>query len=1071
MKNDQYLSDQVADFLACHYGDQGASILVTHVKMARMLQAKLHFLTQENIHYLPCYDLLPFEKKTPSPAILSDRIRFFSDCIHGVTKWRIFSMEDAMMYLPPTTYYQGTSFSWQVNQSYVMNDLIRQLIEAGYHRVDKVREPGTFAQRGHVFDFFPSGYEHAFRIEWDDDRIERLSSFDIDTQMSLHRFQEVTILPAREWSHADYMAQDKTRIETWFPNLPHHPLLTYQKDSQYEEGLHHFFPLLHNKVETLIEYLPPKGPCIWVGDIQKACEAHYKRLEQYHQPKHHLPLKMTHRTVKETLASLTASKHLESSRFACNQKPPPWSESDRYGVLTVQQAWQQEEVKETLKKQGIVSKISQSFEADQSCHTICCAPFHHAFFSEMIQAWVWPYQASIGALEKSEPKSSPVASFKLADLHENDLVIHEDHGLGQYIGLKTLTYGDCHADCLVIRYADEGCLYVPVHAMQCLSKYLLPHGMTTPKLHPLSSKAWKKQKATVKQKLHDTAADLLVLYAKREQHQRLPYQYDESDYNQFSNACPFPLTKDQSKAIQAVRHDLAQTTPMDRLVCGDVGFGKTEVALRAAWCVIQGHKQVVMLVPTTVLAQQHAQTFSSRFSDWPIRVAFISRMTQSKARQAIAKDIREGRIDLIIGTHALLSDVFSFPQLGLLIIDEEQKFGVRHKETLKKWRAHCDILTLTATPLPRTLQSSLNDLRSLSLISTPPQDRLSIHTHVGTLTDDLLKEGILREYHRGGQVYVCCNQIASLSYYAEKIAQWIDPELIGIAHGQLAPQSLAEVMMAFSHQQISILVCSSIIESGLDHPDANTLFVLHAERFGLTQLHQIRGRVGRSHMQAYAYFLVDDPEYLRQPAMQRLEALSRHTDLGSGFRLAIEDMELRGVGELFGEAQSGHMKSIGFALYTQWLNQAMQTLRGETIVAPVEMKCDFTALIPDDYVPDPTIRLRYYHQIAHAEEDDVLATIRDELADRYGALPHACTLLFLLSHCRLMAQSRDVIMCHIKKDGIQLTVPTPYAWLPQTEPLIIETPTCLLLPALGKSPEAQMSQCIDDLSRWVKKTP
>ena len=594
-------------------------------------------------------------------------------------------------------------------------------------------------------------------------------------------------------------------------------------------------------------------------------------------------------------------------------------------------------------------------------------------------------------------------------------MVHLDHGVGRYGGLVTLDTGGLKAEYLLINYANESKLYVPVSSLHLISRYVGGSDETAP-LHKLGNESWAKTRQKAAEKIRDVAAELLDVYAQREVKKGFEFKYDREEFQQFAATFPFEETHDQAMAINAVISDMCQPKAMDRLVCGDVGFGKTEVAMRAAFLAVMNHKQVAVLVPTTLLAQQHYENFKDRFANLPVNVEVLSRFKTPKEQKQILENLAEGKVDILIGTHKLIQSDVKFSDLGLLIIDEEHRFGVGQKEKIKQLRANIDILTLTATPIPRTLNMAMNGIRDLSIIATPPARRVSIKTFVRQKDDLIIREAILREILRGGQVYYLHNDVASIENTAEKLTALVPEARVVIGHGQMRERELERVMSDFYHQRYNVLVCSTIIETGIDVPTANTIIIERADNFGLAQLHQLRGRVGRSHHQAYAYLLTPPPKLMTKDAKRRLEALESLDNLGAGFILATHDLEIRGAGELLGNEQSGQIESIGFSLYMELLDAAVKALKEgrepsleEITHQQAEIELRIPALLPDDYLGDVNMRLSFYKRIAAAESKQELDELKVELIDRFGLLPEATKNLLQIAEMRLMVKPLKVL--------------------------------------------------------------
>ncbi|RMD80650.1 MAG: transcription-repair coupling factor, partial [Gammaproteobacteria bacterium] len=624
----------------------------------------------------------------------------------------------------------------------------------------------------------------------------------------------------------------------------------------------------------------------------------------------------------------------------------------------------------------------------------------------------------------------------LTELHPGAPVVHEEHGVGRYLGMQTLTVGGVPTEFLTIEYAGGDKLYVPVGSLHLVSRYTGAPPEQAP-LHRLGGDQWQRAKRKAAERVRDVAAELLDLYARRAARQGYAFQPPDEQYRAFCAAFPFEETPDQQEAIEAVIADMTSGRPMDRLVCGDVGFGKTEVALRAAFLAVQSGRQVAVLVPTTLLAEQHYQTFADRFADWPVRIEVLSRLRAGRRQQEVLEALAEGRVDIVIGTHKLLQREVRFKRLGLVILDEEHRFGVRQKERLKELRAEVDVLTLTATPIPRTLNMALSGLRDLSIIATPPARRLAIKTFVRPWDRDLIREAILREIRRGGQVYFLHNEVRTIEKTARMVQELVPEASVRVAHGQMRERELEQVMADFYHRRFNVLVCSTIIETGIDIPNANTILIDRADKFGLAQLHQLRGRVGRSHHQAYAYLLIPSRSAISADALKRLEAIESLEDLGAGFTLATHDLEIRGAGELLGEEQSGQMQEVGFTLYTQLLERAVQALkagRQPELEAPLhqgtEVDLRLPALIPEDYLPDVHARLVMYKRIASAEDEERLRELQVEMIDRFGLLPEPVKHLFRVTAIKLQAQRLGIRRVEAGPRGGRLL----FAERPQVDP-------------------------------------
>jgi transcription-repair coupling factor (superfamily II helicase) len=635
--------------------------------------------------------------------------------------------------------------------------------------------------------------------------------------------------------------------------------------------------------------------------------------------------------------------------------------------------------------------------------------------------------------ERDARRTSPEGLLRdLSELKPGDPVVHEQHGIGRYLGLQNMNMGEGETEFLALEYAGGDKLYVPVSSLNLISRYSGAAAGDAP-LHQLGSGQWEKAKKKAARQVRDTAAELLALYARRATREGHAFGVRQHDYEAFSEGFPFEETPDQSAAILATVADLKSGKPMDRLICGDVGFGKTEVALRAAFVAVADGKQVAVLVPTTLLAEQHFNTFTDRFADWPVKIAELSRFRSTRESNEALEGLASGRVDIAIGTHKLIAGEVKFRNLGLVIIDEEHRFGVRQKERLKALRAEVDVLTLTATPIPRTLAMSLEGLRDFSVISTAPQRRLAIKTFVSKWSRSLIREAVLRELKRGGQIYFLHNDIDTIAHAAESLERLVPEARLRVAHGQMRERDLEHVMRDFYQQRFNLLLCTTIIETGIDVPTANTIIISRADKFGLAQLHQLRGRVGRSHHQAYAYLLLPEEGNVTAQARKRLEAIQMMEELGSGFFLAMHDLEIRGAGEVLGESQSGEMQEVGFNLYCAMLDAAVRSLkqgREPDLAAPLgvttEINLHVAALLPADYCSDIHERLVLYKRLAHCETEETLTGLREELVDRFGALPEPARALIECHRLRILGKPLGIARIDATDSTIQLQfVPAP----------------------------------------------
>lgn len=1045
-------------------------VITENTAAAHTLAAELPFFLAENreIILLQDWETLPYDNFSPHEDIISDRLKAFSrlpSLSEGIV---IVSITTLMHRIPPRHFIEAGVLSLALGESLDVHRFTRNLTKNGYRSVDTVYEHGEFATRGSLLDVFPMGSDAPLRIDLFDGEIETLRSFDPDTQRTNERLERVELLPAREYPlHSD--AIERFKID-WYRSFDGDPekcsVFTEVSQGRAPQGAEYYMPLFFDQCESLFDYLPGNTPLIMIGNNFASAKRFWgevgNRYEEYGvDPRR--PLVPPHRgfiAPEELYARIgdhcalefrdntEASLHFQLGHY----RPEPFSATMDYrnvsGVgklsvllsthespvlLSVESAGRREIMMESLSKEGLnpTSVASwKEFTESGSDFGITVTDISRELFTTssapalISEDQLFGQRVAQKRRRKREEETDTQAIIRdLTELRPGLPVVHLEHGVGRYTGLEKLTIDGHDAEFLLLEYANDDKLYVPVGSLHLISRYSGGDEETAP-LHRLGTEQWSKARKKASEKASDVAAQLLEVYAKREARVGYAHALDESAWTEFCTSFNFEETPDQAAAIEAVRTDMCAQKVMDRLVCGDVGFGKTEVAMRAAFIAAHNHKQVAVLVPTTLLAQQHYNNFNDRFADWPITVEVVSRFKTAKDIADVSRRLQAGDIDILVGTHKLLQTDFGFADLGLLIIDEEHRFGVKQKEVIKALRAEVDILTMTATPIPRTLNMALGGLRDLSVIATPPAKRLSIKTFIREHNIGLVKEAILRETLRGGQVYYLHNEVKTIEETARKLRELVPDISFGVAHGQLREQELERVMSDFYHQRHHVLVCSTIIETGIDVPNANTIIIDRADKFGLAQLHQLRGRVGRSHHQAYAYLLTPPRTILTSDAEKRLEAIESAGALGAGFMLASHDLEIRGAGELLGDEQSGQIQQVGFSMYLEMLNRAVESLRkGEIpdVDAPLEtgteVKLHAPALIPDDYLPNISTRLVLYKRIAQASCKEQLDEVQIEMIDRFGLLPDATKQLFAQAVMRLRAQRLGISNIDVSAGG------------------------------------------------------
>jgi transcription-repair coupling factor (superfamily II helicase) len=1024
----------------------------------------------------PDWETLPYDMLSPHPDLVSERLatlhRLLARQIAGGIDVLVVAATTALYRLAPPSYIAARTFAFRQGERLAADALRAQLVLAGYQHVTQVVAPGEFAVRGGLIDLFPMGAALPLRLDLLDDVIDTIRAFDPDTQRSLYPVPEVRLLPGREFP-LDEAARTafRGRWREAFEGDPSRcPVYRDIGSGIAPPGIEYYLPLFFDTTATLFDYLPPEATVVLHGaleaSVRRFCTETAERYRFLARDAQRpcLPPPRLFLGVEEFFAACKPFARLaltegESAQFAA---PPPIAidrkAHDPIGklrqfarqltqeggrlLLLADSAGRRETIAQLLRDHDFAFADNADFHgflAGDAPVALGAAPLHGGFVLRAPQLAIVTetelYAASSRRLRgKARERASNVDAMvrDLAELRIGDPVVHVEHGIGRYLGLASMDLGEGPAEFLHLQYANDARLYVPVAQLHLISRYSGADPDAAP-LHHLGGGDWEKAKRKAAQQVRDTAAELLNLYALRAARKGHAFEFKPHDYEAFAEGFGFEETPDQQAAIDAVLNDMRAGVAMDRLVCGDVGFGKTEVALRAAFVAVAGGKQVAVLCPTTLLAEQHAQTFRDRFAAWPVQIVELSRFRSPKEVADTIDGLNTGRIDIVIGTHKLLSSDVKFHRLGLVIIDEEHRFGVRQKERLKALRAEVDVLTLTATPIPRTLALSLEGIRDFSVIATAPQRRLAIKTFVRRETASLVREACLRELKRGGQIYFLHNEVDTIENRRARLAEMIPEARIAIAHGQMPERELERVMRDFYQQRFNLLLCTTIIETGIDVPTANTIIIHRADKFGLAQLHQLRGRVGRSHHQAYAYLLVPDAGGMTKNAERRLEAIQNLEELGSGFYLAMHDLEIRGAGEVLGEAQSGNMHEIGFDLYTQMLNAAVRALRSgrePDLLAPLaaitEINLHVPALLPSDYVSDVHQRLSLYKKLASCNDEDGLSALQEELIDRYGRLPEPARALIETHRLRLAAERLGIKKIDASSEAIVLAfVPDP----------------------------------------------
>ena len=1038
-------------------------VIAEGAREAERLQGEIAFFagSQVPVRLFPDWETLPYDVFAPHPDIVSERLAALHDLPSLTRGVLVVALPTLMQRLPPRSWIDSHALDLTRGERLDVEAFRARLVAAGYTHVAQVMTHGEFAVRGSLIDVYPMGSEQPLRIDLFDTDIDSIRSFDPETQRSGDSFERLRLLPAREFPlNPEGVREFRRRFRVRFEGDPARSSL-YRGVSEglAPAGIEYYLPLFFEKLTTLIDYLPASATVVDAADSATRANSAWREIEdRYEQRRHDVerPV-LAPREIAldpDSLAALLEGlKRIDVQRTKIDplgeplphlnfptDAPPrlridvraeqPAAELARFVkefpgrvLLAAESGGRRELLSDLLHGRGVaLDPIAdwQSFVASDARVGLTVSPAAGSLLLESPALALLTEEQIFGERAQQERRRrraerDPAAILReLTDLTIGAPVVHEDYGVGRYQGLQTLEVSGQHGEFLVLEYADGDKLYVPVHALDRVNRYSGAPAETAP-LHKLGGDQWAKARKRAAQRIRDVAAELLDLYSRRAARRGASLEARDSDYRAFETAFRFEETPDQAQAIEQVIADLKSGQPMDRVVCGDVGFGKTEVALRAAFVAVQAGRQVAVLVPTTLLAQQHHQTFIDRFADWPVRVEMLSRFRSTRESNVTLDGLARGSVDIVIATHRLLHADVKFKDLGLVIIDEEHRFGVRDKERLKALRAEVDVLTLTATPIPRTLNMALGGLRDLSLITTPPAERLAIQTFVSEWNAAQVREAALREIRRGGQIYFVHNAIETIEKRAEELRKLVPEAQVRVGHGQMRERDLEQLMLDFYHRRFNLLVCTTIIESGIDVPTANTMIIDRADRFGLAQLHQLRGRVGRSHHRAYAYLVTPPRGAMSADAVKRLEAIESLEDLGAGFILATHDLEIRGAGELLGEEQSGQIHEIGFNLYMELLDRAVAALKSgrepdleQGLRTGPEIELHLPALLPEDYVSDVHLRLTLYKRIASAADAQALEDLQVEMVDRFGPLPPPAKNLYHVTRLKLAAHDLGI---------------------------------------------------------------
>lgn len=1042
----------------------------TAFEAQRLLDEIVYFAPILQAHLLPDWETLPYDHFSPHPDLISERLLTLYQITQRNVDLVIVPISTALVELPAVSHIAAHSFMLKKGQKLNLEALRSQCAQAGYHHVTQVMSPGEFSVRGGLVDLFAMGSVLPYRIDLFDDEIETIRTFDVDTQRSLYPVPEIRLLPAREFPLDEQgISGFRSRFRETFEGDPSRAKI-YKDVSKgvVSGGIEWYLPLFFEKTACLLDYLPENAVLCLHGDLDAAAQSFWSEAQLRYRNLAHdaerpilkpeaLLIKAddffarTHHWARLQI-QIAENKGLPALEIERRAEQPihklsTFLKSFNGRVFIVAESLGRRETMAQMFVEHGLSLVTcehwKNFLDADAPVMLGVANLYQGFLLSssnenetslkklpiVVITEAELYANTVRQQRRREKEKTRNTEGMLKDLSElrlNDPVVHEQYGIGRYKGLVNLDFGEGETEFLLLEYYGNDKLYVPVSHLFLISRYSGGPPESAP-LHRMGSGQWDKAKKKALKQIRDTAAELLNLYAQRAARRGHAFTLSLQDYEAFSEGFPFEETPDQLDAIENVIKDMQSGRPMDRLICGDVGFGKTEVALRAAFVAVMGGRQVAVLVPTTLLAEQHFNNFGDRFAEWPIKIAEISRFRTAKEQAEALRGLEAGEIDIIIGTHRLIQKDVKFKNLGLVILDEEHRFGVRQKEQLKALRAEVDVLTLTATPIPRTLSMAMEGLREFSVIATPPQKRLSIKTFHSEYSEGIIREAATREFKRGGQMYFLHNEVDTIHSMREKLEKILPDARIAVAHGQLRERELEHIMRDFYHQRFNLLLCTTIIETGIDVPTSNTIIMNKADMFGLAQLHQLRGRVGRSHHQAYAYLLTDVGKKITPQAQKRLDALQLMEDLGAGFHLAMHDLEIRGAGELLGDSQSGEMQEIGFHLYADMLNHAVKQLKAgkepdldSPLGVTTEINLHMPALLTNQYCPDVHERLVIYKRLANCNDDDALDHLQEELIDRFGLLTEQGEALIACHRLRILAKPLGVLKIDASDVAIQL---------------------------------------------------
>lgn len=1052
-------------------------IITYQLVQAQQLYDDLVALTGDDDVYLyPVNELIASEMAVASPELKSQRIEALMNWNGKKSGILIAPVAAVKRMLPPASYWKKNQISFTVGEEIDMDYYLTSLVAMGYTHSSMVSTPGEFSRRGGIIDIYPVTEEHPIRIELFDIEVDSIRYFNAETQRSLEKMEQITISPASELLLTDEdMLRGAQRLENAFSETLKklktieaketlreaiEPHIVRLKNLEYFPELYRYIDFLYDDPASLLDYLPDNGLIImdemsriietaknldheeaeWYSSLleTKKMVRHsrfsFDWLAVWEKVKHiriYLSVFLRHipNTTPQNIINLSsrAMQEFHGQMNLFKSELERWEKNDYSVVILAPNVSRAEKIESILMDYHMEAQTVDELELPVVKPTIIVGnlsngielPTHKLVLITESEL----FKKRVRSPRKKQKISNAERIKSYQELKLGDYVVHVNHGVGKYLGIETMKVKDKHKDYLLIQYAGDDKLFVPIDQIELVQKFVGSEGKE-PRLYKLGGTEWTKVKRRVQSSVEDIADDLIKLYAEREARKGYAFSEDTDLHREFDLSFPYQETEDQTRCIEEIKQDMEKTQPMDRLLCGDVGYGKTEVAIRGAFKAVADGKQVAVLVPTTILAQQHFETFSERFQDYPVTIGLLSRFRTPKQQKEITNGLKKGTVDIVIGTHRLLSKDVVYQDLGLLIVDEEQRFGVKHKEKIKQIKTNVDVLTLTATPIPRTLHMSMLGVRDLSVIETPPENRFPIQTYVLEYNPILVREAIEREMARGGQVFFLYNRVENIDQIARQISMLVPESKVAVAHGKMGERELENIIFAFLAGEYDVLVSTTIIETGVDIPNVNTLIVYNADHMGLSQLYQLRGRVGRSNRVAYAYFTYQKDKVLTEEAEKRLQAIKEFTELGSGFKIAMRDLSIRGTGNLLGSQQHGFIDSVGFDMYSQMLKEAIEARKKGKEVDKVEVfepeiSLDLNAYIPETYIQDEKQKIDIYKQVRAISSMDEWLELQDELIDRFGDYPSEVENLLTVARLRFLAKQEQVEQISEKKNKLE----------------------------------------------------